>query len=197
VHAFLEIGKSLHDSIDILALYSEKSEVNELISCVISAIDFGNDFEQKLSIYVDFRKAFPNLNEVNKNLIRAVNKLLISAYIQSSSHYSSRSPDFVKACAAFCQITIPSLDDIFERNQLYLESAQAALMNGLVGQAEGLIKAAIASLPLITNAKDEYKLFAWLQSFIGYVLVFPGHPESGPFFLCSGLINAIKNIPIW
>jgi hypothetical protein len=95
----LEIGKGLHDSIDILSLFSEHNEVNELISSFISSIDFGNDLEQKLSLYVECRKAFPNLNEVNKNLVRAVNQLSIKAHItNSSAHHTVRASDFVKVC---------------------------------------------------------------------------------------------------
>ncbi len=61
--------------------------------------------------------------------------------------HSKKTAAFVKACLAFCHITIPSLDDIFLRLHLLVEVAQVALVNQMTGQSEALLKAAISLVP--------------------------------------------------
>eukprot|EP00475_Leptophrys_vorax_P000873 TRINITY_DN10463_c0_g1_i1.p1 TRINITY_DN10463_c0_g1~~TRINITY_DN10463_c0_g1_i1.p1 ORF type:complete len:721 (-),score=169.31 TRINITY_DN10463_c0_g1_i1:39-2012(-) len=197
MHALLDVGKSLHDSVDILNLHNELNEINELIIALHTQVDFGNDLEQQLSVYVDFRKSFPNLDLVNKILVHSVNKLAMRAHNLLHGKHNSRTSAFVKACVAYNHITIPSLDDPFDRIQLFLTCSQVALINGLVGQGEGLLKAAIGSLTSFSEASDEQRLATWIQHFLSFALVFPGHPETGPFMLINGLINAINECSLW
>lgn len=49
-------------------------------------------------------------------------------------HHTRRTSAFVRACAAFCFITIPSLTLVHTRLQLYLLSGQVALLNQCLGQ---------------------------------------------------------------
>jgi hypothetical protein len=178
--------------VDILNLHHELNEINDLICAIHSQVDFGNDLEQQLSVYVDFRKSFPNLDLVNKILVHSVNKLAMKAHKLLNGKHNARTSAFVKACVAYSHITIPSLDDAFDRLQLFLTSAQVALINGLIGQGEGLLKAAIGLITNFSAPADEVRLADWVHHFLAFALMFPGHPESGPFMLINGLINAIN-----
>lgn len=51
-------------------------------------------------------------------------------------HHTRRTSAFVRACAAFCFITIPSLTLVHTRLQLYLLSGQVALLNQCLGQGK-------------------------------------------------------------
>lgn len=53
-------------------------------------------------------------------------------------HHTRRTSAFVRACAAFCFITIPSLTLVHTRLQLYLLSGQVALLNQCLGQGNSL-----------------------------------------------------------
>ena len=59
---------------------------------------------------------------------------------------------FVKASTAFCQITIPSIAGVMARLGLFLSAAEAALLNGLVQQADGLVRSAITDAQESTGA---------------------------------------------
>lgn len=95
-HSLLDVGKSLHDSVDSLSMHSEKNDLIDLFTCIHQYIDFGNDLEQQLSVLVDFRKSFPNLDEINKLLIHSVNKLAMRAHQKVSGRHSKRTAAFVK-----------------------------------------------------------------------------------------------------
>jgi hypothetical protein len=111
----------------------------------------------------------------------------------------------VKACLAYCHITIPSLDDIFLRLRLYLIVAQVALVNTMIVQSEHFIKAAITLLhdvpPYLEVNKfqisTEPNFLSYCRTLTSFLLYFPGHPKNGPFYLLNGFLNAIQHYPLW
>ncbi len=58
-----------------------------------------------------------------------------------------RTAAFAKACLAFSHITIPSLESIIERLELYLLCAQASLLNQFLPQTDTFVKTAISLIP--------------------------------------------------
>ncbi|HEY9818572.1 MAG TPA: hypothetical protein V6D20_22600, partial [Candidatus Obscuribacterales bacterium] len=97
------------------------------------------------------------------------------------------------------------MEDVFQRLYLYLLSAEAALQNGSLPQAESLLKAAITlvqEVPLEADFDGSGRavstgaaLASYLRSFCGLLIVMPGHPEHGPFYLTKGLIKVVKEYP--
>jgi hypothetical protein len=55
-------------------------------------------------------------------------------------NHSRKTGAFVRACLAYCFITVPSMEDIFQRLHLYLLAAQVALQNHSIPQADALLK---------------------------------------------------------
>lgn len=66
--------------------------------------------------------------------IQCVNRLSVDTRKIVRGHHTRRTSAFVRACAAFCFITIPSLTLVHTRLQLYLLSGQVALLNQCLGQ---------------------------------------------------------------
>jgi hypothetical protein len=75
----------------------------------------------------------------------------------------------------------------------------------MIVQAEGFAKAAISLIPEVPTHltvgnqmfATEDDLIGYLRHFCSFLLLFPGNPEHGPFYLVKGLINAIQSYDAW
>ena len=111
----------------------------------------------------------------------------------------------VQICNNTAHITIPSLEDIFAKLRLLLICGEVALVNAMIVQSEGFLKAAISLIPDVPPTIEVYKLIvqteeelvSFLRNFTSFLLLFPGHPEHGPFYLVKGLLNAIQTYEPW
>lgn len=117
-----------------LTVEDERRQISQLICSFIRKVTFPRDFERQLSFYVESRDAFNNLDTVYVTLVNAVNKLAIETYNIVNRKHTRKTGAFVKACAAFCFITIPSIAAIQPQMDLYLLSGQVALLNHCLGQ---------------------------------------------------------------
>jgi hypothetical protein len=63
----------------------------------------------------------------------------------------------VKACIAYSHITIPTLENVDKQMKLFLLTAQASLMNGLIGETDSLLKGILATMD--ENFSEEAKKF--------------------------------------
>jgi hypothetical protein len=170
--------------------------------------------EQQLKVLVDCRAAFPNLDSVKDRLVLAVADLAIRAHRLTKGRLTRKTSAFVKACLAYCHITIPSIDDVFKRLQLFQLCGQLSLINGFLPQTDTFFKAAIALVPDIPDVvidkkhgggrggfgagrkvQTEPMVLPTLKSFLSSMVVVPGHPEHGPFYLVKGLLKAAEKFP--
>ncbi|XP_030895770.1 VPS35 endosomal protein sorting factor-like [Leptonychotes weddellii] len=134
LNALLHVCKTMHDSVNALTLEDEKRMLAYLINGFIKMVSFGRDFEQQLSFYVEARSMFCNLEPVLVQLIHSVNRLAMETRKVMKGNHSRKTAAFVRACVAYCFITIPSLVGIFTRLNLYLHSGQVALANQCLSQ---------------------------------------------------------------
>eukprot|EP00943_MAST-04B_sp_MAST-4B-sp1_P004146 g4146.t1 len=196
-----DIARSLHDSLDSLSVADERRQISNSLCRFIALIDFGNNLEQQLNVLVDCRAAFPNLDSVKDRLVLSVIKLAVKANVMMKGKHTRKTSAFVKACFAYCHITIPSIDDVFRRLYLFLQCGQVALMNNCLPQTDTFFKAAISEIPDVpksyiapyqsSQTSSEPMLMEFVKTFLASLIVVPGHPEHGPFYLVSGLRNAI------
>lgn len=121
--------------------------------------------------------------------------------------HTSRTAPFIRACVAYCFITIPSIDSLFVRLDLYLTCGNVALLNGAVGQAEDLFKASVVlfgEIPAHPGSLEmeavrrrcketEQKIASFVTRFASILVVIPGHPELGPFYLFGGLVKVLTS----
>ncbi|XP_072337992.1 LOW QUALITY PROTEIN: VPS35 endosomal protein-sorting factor-like [Scyliorhinus torazame] len=204
LNALMHVCKTMHDSVNALTLDDEKRSLAVLISGFIRMVSFGRDFEQQLSFYVEARSRFCNLEPVLIQLTHSVNQLAMETRKVMKGNHSRKTAAFVRACAAYCFITIPSLTSIFARLNLYLHSGQIALANQCLSQADGFFKAAIglvAEVPKMLSIDGKMRtsegfLLEFLNNFFSTLLIVPDPPEQGVLYLVRGLLNVIQDY-IW
>ncbi|XP_065588372.1 VPS35 endosomal protein-sorting factor-like isoform X2 [Cyrtonyx montezumae] len=198
----VEVCKCIMESfINALTLEDEKRLLAALINGFIKMVSFGRDFEQQLSFYVEARSVFCNLEPVLIQLIHSVNQLAMETRKVMRGNHSRKTAAFVRACVAFCFITIPSLSSIFTRLNLYLHSGQVALANQCLSQADAFFKAAVSLVPEVPKMisvdgkmrPSDVFLLEFLCNFFSTLLVVPDHPEQGVLFLVRGLLNVIQD----
>lgn len=100
----------------------------------------------QLTFYVEARATFPNLDGVFATLVQCVNLLANKTRRIVNGNHTRKTSAFVKSCAAYCFITIPSISSVRSRMDLYLMSGQVALLNLCFGQADSFFEAAISSI---------------------------------------------------
>ncbi|XP_041829823.1 VPS35 endosomal protein-sorting factor-like [Melanotaenia boesemani] len=201
LNAMLHICKTMHDSVNALTLEDEKRSLALLIIGFIRMVSFGRDFEQQLSFCVEARATFCNLEPVLVQLIHTVNQLAMETTRVMRGSHSRKTAAFVRACAAYSFITIPSLSSIFSRLNLYLVSGQVALANHCLSQADAFLKAAVSILPEVPRSisvegklrSSESFLLDFINNFLATLLVVPDHPEHGVLYLVRGLLNMVQD----
>jgi len=206
IHSLFDVSRWLHDSVDFLTFEGERRHIAELIILFIDKLDFGNDLEKQLNYYVDFRGAFSNLDMVIHHLVLRVADVAMKAHRIMKGKHNKKTADFVKACLAFCHITIPGLESVFPKMNLFLTLGQIALLNKMVVEGEAFLKAAIHLVPHLpatmmssrnTNQSTSTQLVQYVRNFCSTLLLLPGHPEHGPFHLVKGLKNALAEYETW
>lgn len=60
----------LHDSVNAMTVEDEVRQIGELLCNVVRKVDYGRDFEQQLSFYVEARGAFSNIDLVLAQLVQ-------------------------------------------------------------------------------------------------------------------------------
>ncbi|KAK9513013.1 hypothetical protein O3M35_001303 [Rhynocoris fuscipes] len=199
-NALIFIAKILHDSVNILTVEDERRQIGIIISKIIMKIKFTSDIEKQLAFYVDARATFANLDSVAVTLINCVNKLSVETGRKVKSHHTRKTASLVHACAAFSFITIPSIRSEKTRLQLYLITAQIALFNQCLGQADACIKIALLlllELPASFEVDGKLKtndsfLEDYVKNLLSSLIVFPDCAEQGVLYLTRGVINVLN-----
>ncbi|XP_055636101.1 VPS35 endosomal protein sorting factor-like [Toxorhynchites rutilus septentrionalis] len=199
-NALMYISKVLNDSVNALTSEDELRQISSLISHFVHKVDFGHDFEQQLSFYVEARSAFSNLDPVYSTLIHCVNRLATSTRRIVKGQHTNKTAAFVKACAAYCFITIPSIIDVTTRMELYLQSGQVALLNVCLQQADSCFEAALCLIPEIPKTYEqdgkiqstEPFLKSFLVNFLSTLVIVPDNPTQGVLYLLRLLLDQIK-----
>ena len=169
--------KMMHDYITALTLDDEKRQISTLIVGFIRRIYFNRDFEAQLNFYVDSRSNFSNLDHVLCFLVHRVNTLAMETHQIVNGHHTRKTISFVNACIAFSYITIPSIDDIPIRLQLYLSCSHITLINACLPQTDAFLKSVITLLRQLPSHYEgtDGKLYSnddFLFNFISQVLSF-------------------------
>lgn len=199
INTLFDLGRTIHDSVDCLSPVADIAYISSLLCHFMDKIDFGRDLEQQLNFYVECRAAFCNLDLIKDKLIMCVSGLAMKTFKYVKGKHSKKTSTFVKACLAYCHITIPSISDTYRKLELLLSCAQVALVNQCLPQTDTFLKAAISLIPDMPSHYEEDgkrfhyedRLSTYLISLLATLVVVPGHPEHGPFYIVQGLINAM------
>jgi hypothetical protein len=164
-----------------LTVDDERRQISNLISHFIRKVNYGRDFEQQLAFYVEARSNFFNLDSVYVTLVHCVNKLSWKTWKIMKCQHSKKTMAFVKACSAFCFITIPSIISTMNRLDLYLASGNIALTNLCLGQADACFEAALNLLPDLPKTvqydrmekSTEPYLLSYVSKFLSMLILVP------------------------
>jgi len=196
-----EVSKVLHDSIDSLSGEDDCRQITYTVKHFVQLVDFGGDLEQHLSFLIDCRATFSKMDLLKETLAHSSNYLAARTSKMAKGSHQMQVTDFVKACVSFNEVTIPSVKSILRRLNLFLETAEVALQNALVSHTEGLLKKAISSLQEIQskdelrNIGDEEGIVTFVQKLAAFLVVVPGHPTLGAFYLLKGLLMLLDSQP--
>ncbi|PHT86614.1 hypothetical protein T459_08720 [Capsicum annuum] len=142
IQFLFEVSRSLHDYIDLSTIKDkENNHCANLIFRFIHMVDYGSDGERHLAFLVQCRGVFGSMSEVKETIVHSSNLLVVKA-TRSGSNYVT----FVKSCIACSEVTIPSIPSHLKQLNLYLETAEVALMAGLVSHSDGLVDSALRCL---------------------------------------------------
>ena len=192
-YSLLKIGKIIHDSIEISSFDNKKKEISDILIKFIRKIDFGIDFENHLNILTEARGNFYDLDDVIEVLISESLRIAAETFKIVKGKHNKKTLRFCKVCIAYAQITIPSLKNQYHQLKLILWTAQVAMMNNLISEADSLVKNAITVFSkIVQNERIENKDTELLKNFvsnlISFLIIVPSNPES-PFQLITGLMN--------
>lgn len=146
IHSIFQVAKSLHDKIDSMSTDEEVLRISKIISEIIKKIDFGRDLDKTLNVLTTARGLFINLDYVTETLIYQVINLANRAHKITNGKHNQKTQSFVKACIAYSHITIPTLEEVDKQVKLFHLTAQASLLNGLIGETDSLIRAILATM---------------------------------------------------
>jgi len=208
INSLLDVSRMLHDSVDYLTFADEKRQVSELIVHLIDYIDYGHDLERQLNAYLECRAMFSNLDAIIYCLCAKVGNLAMKAHQFMHGKHNKKTSAFVKACLAYCHVTIPSLAALWPRMYLFSNLGQIALTNSMIIQAEAFFVAAIKLIPALpvtfstpyssnTIESTPALLADYVAHLVSSLLLMPGHPTKGPFHLLEMLMAALSEWSVW
>ncbi|XP_056639227.1 VPS35 endosomal protein-sorting factor-like [Diorhabda sublineata] len=186
----------LHDSVNALTPEGEYKQIGEIVCNILRKVNYGRDFEKQLNFFVEARATFSNIDTVLVELVQQVNTLSVNTRQIVKGMHTRKTGDFVRACAAYCFITIPSILSTKVRLELYLVSAQVAIFNQCLGQADACLKAALSIIPDLEDSpsKPESFIVAYIKKFLSVLLVVPDNPDRGVLGLTRSLLNVIRQL---
>ena len=209
-HSLMSICRTMHDSIDAMSPDDDVLMIASLvIDGLLRAVSFGDDLEQQLAFYGECRAAFCNIDPVLQFLVRSVNRVAAdlhrgTAQRSPTGGHTRRTAAFARACSAYSFITVPSLNGVFHRLSLYLESGQVALVNHCLSQADAFFRATVALIPSVPRLlvmgdgkvrATEPMLVEFLLQFVAALVVVPDCPDQGTLYILRGLLNVIQDNP--
>ncbi|KAI5604905.1 hypothetical protein BDE02_01G317500 [Populus trichocarpa] len=181
IQLLFEISQSLHDVIDFGSMKDDEYQKPlRLISRFVEMVDYGTEMERHLTFLVECRGAFGIINELKETLVHSSNCLAIKALKDGRKHLN-----FVKSCIAFSEVTIPSVLEHVVQFNLYIETAEVALLGGSVSHSDGLVVSAISCLECfdLTDGSrtsiDAGGMLSSIQKLCSLLVMFPGNPDQG------------------
>ncbi|XP_022940977.1 UPF0505 protein C16orf62 homolog [Cucurbita moschata] len=196
VELLFEISQALNDSFDFANMKDDENQPAHLLSRFVQLVDFGKERERHLAFLVECRGAFGTIDEVKDTLVHSSNGLAVKALKDAKKH-----GNFVKSCIAFSEVTLPSISTHIKQFNLYLETAEVALLGGLISHSGDLIDSAISCLHNVDikegsrAAADADLLLSSIQKLCSLLVMLPGNPDHGSAYFPKILVSFVNDIP--
>ena len=168
--------------------------MSDVIVQLIKKVDHGKDLDKTLNVLTDARGLFINLDRVTECLINEVINLANRCHALCRGKHTQKTQTFVKACIAYVHITIPTLESVPTQIRLFRLTAQAALLNGLIGETDSLLKGMLATID--ENFEENVAFLEMttqsVLSALGFMVMVPCNPDDDFFQVPEGFIQLIK-----
>jgi len=133
----------------------EITRVSNIIASLVKKVDHGKDLDKTLNVFTEARGLFINLDFVTETLIYETLNLAVKCHRIVQGRHNQKTLNFVKACIAYAHITIPTLEDIKKQTKLFMMAAKIALLNGLIGETDSVLRQALIMLDENFSEKHE------------------------------------------
>jgi hypothetical protein len=77
--------------------------------------------------------------------------------------------------------------------QYFFLTAEVALMNGLIGETDSLLKSVLATMDESFDTKKAEANCDIILNFLGFLVLVPSNPETSYFQLVEGILNLLKD----
>jgi hypothetical protein len=208
VHTLMDVARSVHDSVDAFSPHQVIKATAELCSRLVELADFGRDLERQLQLLADARQSFRRLEATRLRVCLAAVQLTRRARAFVKGRHKAKTAEFMRAAFAFLHVSIPSISDYHHRMALFVAAAESALCNDCVPQAESLYEAAITEIAEAgasaagfggggrsSESSSEQAVEEAIGRLAGSLVMAPGHPEKGPFYLLRRLSDETRRFP--
>ncbi|EXB66322.1 hypothetical protein L484_008062 [Morus notabilis] len=194
IQLLFEISQALYDAIDFVNVKDADNQPGRLISRFVNMVDYGVEMERHLTFLVECRGAFGGIDGLKEILIHSSNFLAVKALKDGSKHHS-----FIKSCIAFGEVTLPSISSQISQLNLYLETAEVALLGGLVSHSEGLLNSAISCLQSLDRMdgskvpKDVDWILSLVRKLCSLLVMIPGNTELGATYFLNTILVLVNS----
>ncbi|KAG4161648.1 hypothetical protein ERO13_D01G069100v2 [Gossypium hirsutum] len=194
IQLLFEISQALHSDTDLVNMKNDDNQQQaRLISRFVRMVDHGVEYERHLAFLMECRGALGSIIELKEILVHSSNCLATKALKDGKKHTA-----FVKTCIAFSEITIPSIPGHIKQLNLYLGTAEVALLGGLVSHSDGLIDSAINCLQSSdwmegSRTLDSDGMLSSIRKLCSLLIMVPGNPEVGILHIPKSILLIIHS----
>lgn len=198
IEFLFQVCQGLHDGVDSNMLDADNQHLSRLLTRFVETVDFGTEWEPHLAFLVRCRGAFACADTLKEALVHRGNCLAIKVLKDSTKQFA-----LVRSCLAFCEATIPSVSTLVKQLILYLETAEVALIGGLVSHADGLLDSAMTCLQsgVLFNdsgiSLDVDRIMSMIQKMCSILIMVPGNPRRGIVYFPKTLLSLVKSWSSW
>ncbi|CAA7048419.1 unnamed protein product [Microthlaspi erraticum] len=191
VQLLFEVSQALYDATDFINVKDDDNrQTAHLISRFVEMVDYGAEMERHLMFLAECREAFNGIPELKETLVRSSNTLAVKALKAGKKHIN-----FVKSCLAFSEVTIPSVSTPMKHLNLYLETAEVALLGGLISHSDGLVMSAVECLENESlrdgpKSMDVDSMASVVCKLCSLLVMVPGNPEKGVVEILKSIVSA-------
>ncbi|KAK3025568.1 hypothetical protein RJ639_041046, partial [Escallonia herrerae] len=201
IQFLFEIAQALHDGIDFSNVRNDdiqQPSTSYFSLCRYAVchcqVDHESDPERHFTFLVECRGAFGSINELKETLVHSSNRLAIRVVRDGKTL-----PGFIKSCLAFSEVTIPSVPAHSRQLKLYIETAEVALLGGLISHSDGLIDSAISCLQYadlmdgLQMPNEVDGILSLVRKLCSLVVMVPGNSTLGVTYIPKSML-AFLNI---
>ncbi|KAK6149319.1 hypothetical protein DH2020_016844 [Rehmannia glutinosa] len=203
IEFLLEVAQALHDGLDFSNMRKDDYQhPARVISRFVFMVDHGTKVESHLRFLAQCRGAFASISELQVScpplfaemLVHSSNNLAVRAMKDGNSSIS-----FVRSCLTFNEVTIPAIPTNLRQLNLYLETAEVALLGGFISHSDGLIDAALNCLQNVDSvngvrmAEDDDGIASLICKLCGMLVMVPGSLEQGVAWIPKHVLSVLDS----